>query len=124
MEGRNEILGIYLSANEGASYWLSVLTDLQHRGVQTILIACIDGLQGFPEAIASIFPNTEVQWCGIHQIRASMKYVAAKNQKAFMAVLKPVYRGTNLQAAEAALDKLEAKWGNDYPIVITSWRNK
>jgi len=124
LEGKKEILGIYLSENEGASYWLSVLTDLQNRGIEDILIACIDGLKGFPEAIASVFPKTEVQLCIIHQIRNSLKYVASKNQKAFMADLKPVYRASSLEAAEAALDELEAKWGNTYPIVIKSWRNK
>jgi len=124
LEGKKEILGIYLSENEGASYWLSVLTDLHSRGLEDILIACIDGLKGFPEAIESIYPKTEVQLCIIHQIRNSMKYVASKNQKAFMVDLKPVYRASRLDAAEAALDSLEAKWGDTYPIVIKSWRNK
>jgi len=124
VDGEKEILGIYLSDNESASYWLSVLTELQNRGLEDILIACIDGLSGFPEAIASIFPKTEIQLCIIHQIRNSMKYVAAKNQKAFMADLKPVYRATSIDAAETALDELEAKWGDLYPIVIKSWRNK
>ena len=96
IDGQKEILGIYLSANESASYWLSVLTELQNRGVEDILIACIDGLTGFPEAIASIFPQTEIQLCIIHQIRNSMKYVASKNQKAFMADLKPVYRASSV----------------------------
>ena len=124
VDGQKEILGIYLSANESASYWLSVLTELQNRGVEDILIACIDGLAGFPEAIASIFPRTEIQLCIIHQIRNSMKYVASKNQKAFMADLKPVYRASSKEAAETALDELEAKWGDTYPIVIKSWRSK
>ena len=124
LEGKKEILGIYLSENEGASHWLSVLTDLKNRGLEDILIACIDGLKGFPDAIASVFPKTEVQLCIIHQIRNSLKYVASKNQKAFMADLKPVYRASSLEAAEAALDELEAKWGDIYPIVIKSWRSK
>jgi len=124
VDGKKEILGIYLSANESASYWLSILTDLQNRGVEDVLIACIDGLTGFPEAIASIFPKTEIQLCIIHQIRNSMKYVASKNQKAFMADLKPVYRASNKESAEVALDELEAKWGDTYPIVIKSWRKK
>lgn len=121
IEGKKEILGLYLSDNEGASHWLTVLTDLQNRGVKDILIACIDGLTGFPEAIASIYPKTEIQLCIIHQIRNSLKYVASKNQKAFMADLKPVYRATSLEAAEVALD---AKWGEIYPIVLKSWRSK
>ncbi len=124
IDGQKEILGIYLSENESASYWLSVLTELQSRGVQDILIACIDGLSGFPEAIASIYPKTEIQLCIIHQIRNSMRYVGSKNQKAFMKDLKPVYRASTKEAAEVALDKLEEKWGEMYPIVIKSWRRK
>jgi putative transposase len=124
IDGQKEILGIYLSDNESASYWLSVLTDLQNRGLDDILIACIDGLTGFPEAIGNLFPKTEIQLCIIHQIRNSMKYVASKNQKAFMADLKPVYRASSKEAAETALDELEEKWGGTYPIVIKSWRKK
>ena len=124
VDGNKEILGIYLSDNESASYWLSVLTELQNRGLEDILIASIDGLSGFPEAIASIFPKTEIQLCIIHQIRNTMKYVASKNQKAFMKDLKPVYRAASKEAAEIALDKLEEKWGDTYPIVIKSWRRK
>lgn len=124
IEGRKELLGLYLSESEGANYWLSVLTDLHNRGVEDILIACVDGLTGFPEAIGSIYPDTEVQQCVIHQIRTSMKYVASKHQKAFMADLKPVYRAATRQAAEVALDELEAKWGALYPMVLQSWRRK
>lgn len=124
VEGKKELLGLYLSESEGAHHWLSVLTDLHNRGVQDILIACVDGLKGFPEAIESIYPKTEVQHCIIHQIRHSMKYVASKHQKAFMADLKCVYKAVTLSAAESALDDLEAKWGDKYPIVIKSWRNK
>ena len=124
IEGKKEVLGLYVSESEGARFWLSVLTDLNNRGVQDILIAAVDGLVGFPEAINSIFPETEVQLCIIHQIRNSMKYVASKNQKAFMADLKPVYKAPTIDAAEDALDALEAKWGKQYPIVIQSWRNK
>jgi transposase-like protein len=124
LQGKKEILGIHLSESEGANYWLTVLTELQNRGVEDILIACIDGLTGFPDAIAAVFPKTEVQLCIIHQIRNSMKYVASKNQKAFMADLKPVYRATSKEAAEAALDQLEERWGRQYPIVIQSWRRK
>lgn len=122
IEGKKELLGLYLSDAEGARHWLSVLTDLQNRGVKDILICCIDGLKGFPEAIESIYPQTEVQHCVIHKIRNTMKYVASKNQKAFMADLKPVYKAATLNAAEQALDELEAKWGSKYPLVIDSWR--
>ena len=124
LKGEKEILGLYLSDSEGATHWLTVLTELQNRGVEDILIACVDGLKGFPEAIASIFPQTETQLCIIHQIRNSMKYVASKNQKAFMVDLKSVYRASSKALAETALDKLEEKWGDSYPIVIQSWRNK
>lgn len=124
MEGKKEILGLYISENEGANFWLSVITDLNNRGLDDILIACVDGLKGFPEAINAIFPNTEVQLCIVHQIRNSMKYVASKNQKEFMKDLKPVYKAATLEAAETALDELEEKWGSKYPIVIKSWRSK
>jgi len=124
IEGKKELLGLYLSDAEGAHYWLSVLTDLQNRGVKDILIACVDGLKGFPEAIESIYPDTEIQLCIIHQIRNSVKYVASKNQKVFMSDLKTVYKAATKNAAEIALDELEAKWGKQYPVVIKSWRNK
>jgi putative transposase len=124
LEGHKEILGLYLSETEGANFWLSVLTDLNNRGLEDILIACVDGLNGFPEAINAIFPQTEVQLCVIHQIRNSLKYVASKNQKEFMADLKPVYKAETFAGAETALDALEEKWGKKYPLVIKSWRRK
>jgi transposase-like protein len=124
MEGKKEVLGLYLSESEGANFWLSVLTDLQNRGVEDILIASVDGLTGFPEAIASIYPQTEVQLCIVHQIRNSLRYVASKDHKAFMLDLKRVYRAKSLGEAEAALDELESLWGEKYPIVIKSWRTK
>ena len=122
-EGKKELLGMYISKSEGANFWLSVLTDLQNRGVQDILIACVDGLKGFPDAVASVFPETTVQLCVVHQIRNSIKYVASKNQKAFMKDLKLVYQAVSRDAAEQALEELDAKWGGDYPIVIKSWRD-
>lgn len=124
IEGKKEVLGLYLSENEGANFWLSVLTDLHNRGLKDILIACVDGLTGFPDAINSIYPQTEVQLCIVHQIRNSIKYVASKHHKAFMADLKPVYRAVSKDAAETALDELDAKWGQQYPVVIQSWRRK
>ena len=111
LDGKKEVLGLYLSESEGANFWLSVLTDLNNRGVADILIASVDGLTGFPEAIAAIYPNTEVQLCIVHQIRNSLRYVASKNQKAFMVDLKRVYRAASLGEAEAALDELEDRWG-------------
>lgn len=122
-EGKKELLGMYLSESEGANFWLSVLTDLQNRGVKDVLIACIDNLKGFAEAIVSIFPGTEVQSCIVHQIRNSLKYVASKNQKEFMADLKLVYQADTKEYAEEKLVSLEEKWGKKYPVVISSWKN-
>ncbi|OCG74165.1 transposase, partial [Gilliamella sp. Nev6-6] len=124
LAGKKEVLGLYLSENEGAHFWLSVLTDLQNRGLNDILIACVDGLVGFPKAINTIYPQTEVQLCVIHQIRHSIKYVASKHHKAFMSDLKLVYKAVSREAAIDALDELEKKWGDKYPIVIQSWRRK
>ena len=124
IDGRKEVLGLYLSDTEGANFWLSVLTDMQNRGLEDILIACVDGLKGFPEAINSLFPKTEVQLCVIHQIRNSLRYVASKNQKEFMRDLKPVYRASTKELAETALSELDDKWGKKYPLVINSWYSK
>ena len=124
LRGKKEVLGLYISESEGAKFWLQVLTDLSNRGVKDILIASVDGLTGFPEAINSIFPQTEVQLCIIHQIRNSLKYVASRNQKEFMKDLKKVYRAISKKETESELDLLEEKWGKKYPIVIKSWRNK
>lgn len=124
LEGKKEILGLYLGESEGAKFWLQVLTDLQNRGVQDILIASVDGLKGFPEAINAVFPDTEVQLCIVHQIRNSVKYVASKDQKVFVGELKSVYQAFTKEEAETALDKMEEKWGKRYPIVFESWRNK
>lgn len=121
--GHKDVLGMYLSESEGANFWLQVLTDLNNRGVQDILIACTDNLKGFSEAILSVFPKTEIQTCIVHQIRNSLKYVASKDQKKFMADLKLVYRADTKEIAEQELDKLAEKWEEKYPIVIKSWRN-
>jgi len=122
-EGRKDLLGMYVSESEGANFWLSVLSDLRNRGVADILIACIDNLNGFAEAIQSTFPKVEVQSCIVHQIRNSLKYVASKDQKPFMGDLKEVYRATTKELAEQQLDALDKKWGKKYPLVINSWRN-
>lgn len=123
LEGRKHLLGMYVSESEGAKFWLSVLTDLQQRGVKDILIACIDNLGGFEEAIGSMYPKTEVQSCIVHQVRNTMKYVASKDSKAVMADVKLIYRAVSKELAEEQLDALEKKWGGKYPIVIKSWRN-
>lgn len=122
-EGKKDILGLYLSEAEGARFWLGVLSDLKARGVEDILIASIDGLKGFPEAIAEVFPKTEIQLCVVHQIRNSLKYVASKEQKAFMADLKLVYKATSKELAEHHLLELNEKWGKKYPAVMRSWSN-
>ena len=121
--GRKEILGFYSDESEGSKFWLSVLTDLKMRGVDDILIACIDGLKGFPEAINTVFPKTEVQLCIVHQIRNSLKYVATKHQKEFMVDLKRVYKAPNKEVAESELLLLDKKWGQKYSIVLKSWTN-
>jgi len=121
--GRKELLGMYVSQNEGANFWLSVLTDLQNRGVKDMLIACIDNLKGFAEAINSIYPATEVQSCIVHQIRNSLKYIASKDQKEFMKDLKVVYQATTKDFAEDNLLSLTEKWNKKYPIVTDSWNN-
>lgn len=121
-EGYKELLGMYINENEGAKFWLQVLTDLQNRGVEDIFIASIDNLSGFAEAIESIFPNTEVQLCVVHQIRNSQKYLSYKDVKPFMKDLKPVYQASTKELAERHLDQLAATWGDKYPKVIDSWR--
>lgn len=119
--GHKDILGLYTCDQEGSHFWLSVLNDLKTRGVTDILIACIDGLKGFPEAILSAFPKTDVQLCIVHQIRNSLKHVSSKNQKEFMVDLKTVYQASTKDIAEANLLSLDEKWGKKYPIVIKSW---
>jgi putative transposase len=121
-QGRKEILGLYLAENEGAHFWLGVLNDLKARGVEDILIASIDGLKGFPDAILEAFPKAEIQLCVVHQVRHSLKYVVSKEQKAFMADLKKVYQASSKDLAEHHFDELEATWGKKYPAVIKSWR--
>ncbi len=120
-DGKKDLLGLYINETEGAKFWLQVLTDLQNRGVQDIIIACIDNLKGFAEAIESIFPKTEVQLCVIHQIRNSSKYVASKDMKAVMASLKKVYTASTKELAELELDELEKQWKDKYPTMIKSW---
>lgn len=120
--GYKEILGFYACESEGAHFWLSVLNDLKTRGVNDILIACIDGLKGFPEAINTAFPKTEVQLCVVHQIRNSLKNVASKNQKEFMVDLKTIYQASSKDTADYNLLQLEEKWGKKYPMVIKSWQ--
>ena len=123
LEGRKELLGMWLTDNEGAKFWLSIVTELKNRGIEDILIASVDGLKGFPEAINSVFSQAVVQRCIIHQIRYSLKYINSKYQKEFMADLKRVYKAPTKEAAEEALKELKEKWGEKYPMVINSWIN-
>ena len=122
LEGKKDVLGIWLGANESAKYWLSVLNGLKNRGVSDILIASVDGLTGFVDAINTAFPKTEVQRCIIHQIRSSCRYVSYKDIKQFTADLKPVYKAPTEEIALAALDEFEEKWGKKYPLGVKSWR--
>jgi putative transposase len=123
VKGIKELLGIYLSESEGARFWLQVLTDLTNRGIKDVLIASIDNLKGFSEAIQTVFPQTEVQLCVVHQIRNSLKYLPWKDQKAFLKDLKQVYQATTKEVAEQKFTELDNKWGKKYPIIIDSWKN-
>lgn len=124
LEGHKEVLGHWVSdGEEGASFWLGVVTDLRNRGVEDIFIACIDGLNGFKEAILSVFPQVEIQRCVIHQIRNSLKYVTWKDRKAFAHDLKAIYQAPTREAAETALLQLADTWGEKYAIPVRSWEN-
>lgn len=120
-DGKKDVLGMYVSHSEGANFWLGVINDLKQRGVEDILIACIDNLKGFDEAIRTIYPKTDVQTCVVHQIRNSIKYIASKDQRIFMSELKPVYRAVSEPQALDELAKLKGKWEKKYPMVIGSW---
>ena len=122
VEGDREVLGIWWQETEGAKFWLAVLNDLAQRGVDDVLIACVDGLAGFPEAIEAVFPQAWVQTCIVHQIRSSMRYVAYRDKKRVAADLKPVYRAINSEAAEQALAAFEEHWSGRYPMIAESWR--
>lgn len=123
MKGYKDILGIWIGEEEGAKFWLSVCNDLKNRGVKDILIACMDGLKGLPDAIKAVFPEVNIQSCIIHQIRNSIKYIPSKDIKAFIKDLKTVYQAVNEEMAAQALQNLATIWGDKYPIVIQSWNN-
>jgi putative transposase len=124
LEGHREILGHWIGeGGEGANFWLSVITDLQNRGVQDVFIAAVDGLSGFSDAIHSVFPKTKVQRCIIHQVRYSLKYVTWKDRKAFVADLKTIYKAATREEAEANLVRLEELWGMKYAAAVRSWQN-
>ena len=120
--GSKEVLGLWIEQNEGAKFWLKVVNELKTRGVRDILIACCDGLKGFPEAIEAVFPNAVVQTCIVHMIRNSARFVSYKDRKELVRDLKPVYTAANREGAEAALRGFEEKWGRRYPMIGSSWR--
>jgi putative transposase len=122
VEGEREVLGIWWQETEGAKFWLAVLNDLHHRGVEDVLVCCVDGLTGFPEAIEAVFPKAWVQCCIVHQIRNSMRYVTYTERKRVAQDLKPIYRAVNAEAAEEALAAFDEKWGAKYPMIAESWR--
>jgi transposase-like protein len=121
-EGHKELLGMWMSENEGAKFWLNVMTELKNRGVQDILIACVDGLNGFPEAIEAVFPKTTVQLCIVHMVRNSLRFVGWKDKKSVAADLKKIYTATTVENAERALDDFAQKWDEKFPSISRSWR--
>jgi putative transposase len=122
MEGEKELLGLWIAQTEGAKFWLQVVTELKNRGVQDIFIACVDGLKGFPEAIETIFPKTDVQLCIVHMVRYSLNYVSWKMRKEVAADLKAIYASASVDEAELQLDTFEEKWGKAFPPIVQSWR--
>ncbi len=123
LEGHKELLGMWISENEGAKFWLSVLTELQNRGVKDILIACVDGLKGFPDAITTVYPETQIQLCIVHMVRNSMKFVPWKDYKAVTADLKQIYQSATEEEALLSLDRFADRWDDKYPLISKSWRN-
>ncbi|GAC23726.1 probable transposase for insertion sequence element [Paraglaciecola mesophila KMM 241] len=121
-EGHKELLGMWIAENEGAKFWLNVLTELQHRGVEDILIACVDGLKGFPDAINSVYPQAQIQLCIVHMVRNSLKYVSWKDYKAVTTDLKQVYRSSTEDEALLELERFSEKWDDQYPQISKSWR--
>jgi len=122
LEGHKELLGLWIGENEGAAFWLSILTELNNRGMQDCLIACVDGLAGFPEALAATFPKAQAQLCIVHKVRASLRYVPSKDRKAVAASLRDIYAAPTLQAAEDALQKHADAWSDRYPVIAQQWR--
>ena len=123
LNGKREVLGMWIGGNESAKYWLSVLNEIKNRGVEDIMIVSVDGLTGFGDAIQAVFPQAEIQRCIIHQIRYSTKFISYKDVRPFMTDLKLVYKADTEDLALVALDDLEEKWGKKYPASIASWRN-
>ena len=124
LDGQKELLGLWIEQNEGAKVWMSIMNELKNRGVQDILLAAVDGLTGFPEAISAVFPKTEVQLCIVHMVRNSVRFVPYKDRKAVTAGLKTVYLAASAEAASEALDAFALVWDKKYPMICKSWRNR
>jgi putative transposase len=124
LQGKKELLGLWLAETEGAKFWLSCLTDLRDRGVEDIFIVCVDGLSGFPDAIRAAFPQTKVQLCIVHLVRAALKYTTEKDRREVAADLKTIYQSATVLEAEQMLDQFGAKWGETYPTIVKQWRLK
>jgi transposase-like protein len=124
LQGKKELLGLWLSETEGAKFWLSCLTDLKNRGLNDIFIACVDGLSGFTEAIRAAYPHTKVQLCIVHLVRAALRYVSTADSKPVAKDLKTIYQSATVEEAEAALDKFAEVWGEKYPTIVKQWRLK
>jgi len=124
LEGRKELVGMWIDQHEGAKFWLGVLSELKNRGVKDILIAAVDGLTGFPDAIRTIYPQTQVQLCIVHMIRNSLKFVSFKDRAAVTAALKPIYTAANEEQALAALDAFSRTWDARYPMISRSWKTR
>ncbi|MCP4882465.1 MAG: IS256 family transposase, partial [Flavobacteriales bacterium] len=123
LEGQKELLGMWIEENEGAKFWLNVMTELKNRGLNDIFIACIDGLKGFPDAINTVFPETEIQLCIVHQVRNSLKFVSWKDRKEVANDLKEIYRAPTEEIGLEALENFETKWNEQYPVISKSWRS-
>jgi putative transposase len=121
VDGDREVLGMWFQQTEGAKFWMQVLTDLKQRGVQDILIACVDGLKGFPEAIEAVFPKTTVQTCVVHLIRHSLKYVPRREREQVAKDLKPIYQAVDADSAQLELEAFAEKWGKRFPVITQSW---
>ena len=122
LSGLKEVLGMWAADNEGAKFWMQIVTELKNRGVQDIFIACVDGLKGFPEAIEAVYPNTQVQLCMVHMVRHALSYVSHRDRKAVATDLKTIYQASTLDEAESQLTQFEETWATSYPVIARSWR--
>jgi transposase-like protein len=124
LDGQKEVLGMWIEQNEGSKFWMGILNEIKNRGVKDTLIAAVDGLTGFPEAITAVFPEAEVQLCMVHMVRNSVKYISYKDRRAVTGGLKEIYLAPSADAAQAALDRFSEKWDSKYPAISKSWRSR